>query len=91
MHANREGTNKLPIKLNAMENKLNTMICYQIGKTSRKAKTPPDDFKVITPKNLLINNQVVTNIRNPTNYPSLFRNSNLQLNFRSNIQLDLIL
>ena len=55
-----------------MENKLDTMICYQIGKTSRKAKILPDDFKVITPKNLLINNQVVTNIRNPTNYPSLF-------------------
>ena len=28
------------------------------------------DFKVTTPKNLLINNQVITSIRNLTNYPS---------------------
>ena len=42
------------------------MICWQIGKISRKAKTPLGDFKVTTPKNLLINNQAVTSIRNFT-------------------------
>ena len=42
------------------------MICWQMGKTSRKTKTPPGDFKVTTPKNPLINNQVVTSIKNLT-------------------------
>ena len=32
-------------------------------------KTSLSDFKVTTPKNPLINNQVVTSIRNLTNYP----------------------
>ena len=36
-----------------------------------KAKTPPGDFKVTTPKNPLINNQAVTSIKNLTNYPWL--------------------
>ena len=40
------------------------MICWQMRKTFRKAKTPPDEFKVSTPKNPLISNQVVTSIRN---------------------------
>ena len=40
------------------------MICWQIGKTSRKAKPLPSDFKATTPKNPLINNQVITSIRN---------------------------
>lgn len=35
-------------------------------KTSRKAKIPPDDFKVTTPKNPLINNQTVISMRNFT-------------------------
>ena len=38
-----------------------------MGKTSKK-KIPPDDFKVTTSKNPLINNQAVTSIRNLTNY-----------------------
>ena len=45
-----------------------------MGKTSRKAKTPPSDFQVITPKNPLINNQGVTSIRNFTTtlaYPKI--------------------
>ena len=37
-----------------------------MGKTSRKAKTLLGDFKVITPKNPIINNQVVISIRNLT-------------------------
>jgi len=45
-----------------------------MGKTSRKAKIPPDEFKVTTLKNLLINNQVVTSMRNITTtlaYPNI--------------------
>ena len=38
------------------------MICGQMGKTSRKAKTLPGEFKVTTPKNPLINNQTVTSM-----------------------------
>ena len=40
------------------------MICWQMRKTSCKAKT--SHFKVSTPKNPLINNQAVTSIRNLT-------------------------
>ena len=40
------------------------MICLQTGKTSHKAKTSLSDFKVTTPKNPLINNKMVTSIRN---------------------------
>ena len=50
------------------------MICWQMGKTSRRAKTLPGDFKVTTPKNPLINNQVVTSIKNLTTtlvYPKI--------------------
>ena len=50
------------------------MICWQTGKTFRKAKTPPGEFKVTTLKNSLINNQVVTNMRNLTTtltYPKI--------------------
>ena len=49
------------------------MICLQMGKTS-KAKTPPGDFKVITPENQLLSQQVVTSKGNPVSY------INLQLN-----------
>ena len=48
-----------------------------MGKTSRKAKTPPGDFKVTASKNPLINNQADISIRNLTNYPSLSQNTNL--------------
>ena len=34
-------------------------ICLRMGKTYM-AKTPPDDFKVTTPENLLLSKQVVT-------------------------------
>ena len=49
-----------------MENKFDIVICWQIGKISRKKKTPRGDFKVSIPKNPLINYQVVTSIRNLT-------------------------
>ena len=65
-----------------MENKVDTVICLQIGKTS-KAKTPPSDFKVITPKNPLLSQQAVTSKWILVPY------TNLQLNLYPNIQLDL--
>ena len=61
-----------------------------MGKISQD-KNPTNDFKVTTPKNPLINNQAVTSIRNLTNYPNLSQNTKLQLNLRSNTQLDFIL
>ena len=45
-----------------------------MGKTFRKAKTPPSEFKVTTPKNPLINNQAVKSMRNLTTtlaYPNI--------------------
>ena len=63
LHANHGGTDKSPKILNAAENKFDTVICYQMEKTSRKTKTPPSDFKATTPKNTLINNQTITSIR----------------------------
>ena len=35
------------------ENKVNTVICLRMEKTS-KVKTPPGDFKVTTPENPLL-------------------------------------
>ena len=46
-------------------------------------KTPPDDFKVITPNNPLLSKQAVTSKRIPVSY------TNLQLNSYPNTQLDL--
>ena len=74
MHANCEGTNKSPIKLGAREKTIDMVICWQMGKTFCKTKTPLGDFKVTTPKNTLINNQAVTSIRNLTTtmgYPKI--------------------
>ena len=62
-------------QITKMQRKINnTMICWQMGKTSSKAKTSSDEFKVTTPKNPLINNQAVTNMRNLTTslaYPKI--------------------
>ena len=58
------------------------MICLQIGKTYT-AKTPPGNFKVTTPKNLLLSKQVVTNKGISIPY------TNLQLNPYPNTQLNL--
>ena len=57
------------------------VIYFWIGKTS-KAKTLLGDFKVTTPKNLLISQQAVTSKRIPVPY------TNLQLNFYPNTQLN---
>ena len=58
------------------------MICLRIGKTYT-AKTPLDDFKVITPENPLLSKQTVTSKGIPVPY------INLQLNPYPNTQLDL--
>ena len=64
----------------AVENKVDIVICLQIGKTS-KAKTPPGDFKVTTLENSLLSQQAVTSKRIPVPY------TNLQLNPYPNTQL----
>ena len=65
---------KSPNKLNAVEIKLTRWFVDKGEKTSCKAKTPPGDFKVTFFKNLLINNQAVTSIKNLTTtlaYPNI--------------------
>ena len=46
-------TNKSPTKLNATENKVDTVIYLQMGKTS-KTKTLLGEFKITTPENPLL-------------------------------------
>ena len=58
------------------------MICLRMEKTYT-AKTPPGDFKVTTPENLLLSQQAVTSKGIPIPY------TNLQLNPYPNTQLDL--
>ena len=67
-----------------MQRKLNLtwVICLRMEKTS-KAKTSPGDFKVTTPKNLLLSQQAVTSKGILVPY------TNLQLNLYPNTQLDL--
>ena len=62
--------------------KVSMVICSRMGKTFR-AKTPPGDFKVITPENSLLSQQAVTSKGIPVPY------TNLQLNPYPNTQLDL--
>ena len=65
-----------------MKNKFDTVICLRMGKIS-KIKTPPGEFKVTTPENLLLSKQEVTSKGIPVPY------TNLQLNPYPNTQLDL--
>ena len=58
------------------------VICLRMGKTNT-AKTPPGDFKVTTPENSLLSQQVVTSKR------ILIPYTNLQLDPYPNTQLDL--
>ena len=58
------------------------VICLQMTKTYTE-KTPLGDFKVTTPKNSLLSQQVVTSKGIPVPY------NNLQLNPYPNTQLDL--
>ena len=54
----------------AVENKVDTVICLRMGKTS-KTKTLQGDFKVTTLENPLLSQQVVTSIGNPILYINL--------------------
>ena len=65
-----DNTNKSPIKLNVVEIKLTWLICFRMGKIYT-AKTPPGDFKVITPENPLLLKQAVTNKGIPVPYTNL--------------------
>ena len=88
----RGSTNKSLTKLNAAEIKFDTVICLQIGKTT-KGKTPPSDFKVTTPKNPLINNQAITSKRNLINYPWPIPNyqPTIEFSLQYLIELDLVM
>ena len=65
-----------------MENKIDTVICLRMGKTS-KAKTSLGKFKVTTPENLLLSQQAVTSKGIHVPYINLQLNPypNTQLNF----------
>ena len=65
-----------------MENKFDTVICLQMGKTNT-AKTPLGDFKVTTLEIPLLSQKVVTSKGILVPY------TNLQLNPYPNIELDL--
>ena len=66
----RGSTNKSSIKLSMQRKIKDTVICLQIGKTNT-AKTPPGDFKVITPEISLLSQQAVTNKGIPVPYTNL--------------------
>ena len=55
----RGSTNKSPTKFNAAENKFDIGDLFTNGENHR-GKTPPGDFKVTTPENLLLSQQAVT-------------------------------
>ena len=57
-------------QLNATEIKLIRVICFRMGKTNSE-KTPPGDFKVITPENPLLSKQAVTSKGIPVPYTNL--------------------
>ena len=59
----RGSTNKLPIKLNAAENKFDTGNMFT-NQENHRDKTLSSEFKVTTPKNPLLSKQVVTSKRN---------------------------
>ena len=65
-----------------MENKFDTSDLFTNGENHR-GKTPPGDFKVTTPENLLLSQQAVTSKGILVPY------TNLQLNPYPNTQLDL--
>ena len=60
-------TNKLPKKkkkkLNVAENKFDTDDMFMNGENYR-GKTPPSEFKVTIPENLLLSKQMVTSKKN---------------------------
>ena len=60
-----DSTNKSPTKLNAVENKFDTVDLFT-NKENHRGKTPLGEFKVITPENPLLSKQAVTSKRNPS-------------------------
>ena len=79
MHGSQYVTNQLcgsqyatqsPTKLNAAEKNLTQVICLRMGETF-KAKTPPVEFKIITPENPLLPKQAVTSKGIPVPYTNL--------------------
>ena len=78
----RGSANKSPIKL-SMQRKINWHGDLFTNRENLHVKTPPGDFKVTTPENLLLLKQEVTSKGIPVPY------TNLQLNPYSNTQLDL--
>ena len=54
---------KSPSKLNAAENKFDTSNLFTNGE-NHHGKTPPSEFKVVTPKNPLLSKQAITSKRN---------------------------
>ena len=63
---NKHGnTNKSPTKLNTIENKFNTGDLFT-NEENHRGKTPPGEFKVITPENPLLSKQVVISKMNPS-------------------------
>ena len=81
-------TNKLPTKLNAVEIKLDMVICLRMGKNF-EAKPHWVNLRSPLPRIHYYQSQVVTSIRNLTKSFSLSRNTNLQLNPYPNTQLNL--
>ena len=78
----RGSTNKSSTKLNAAKNKFDTGDLFTNGE-NHQGKTPPGDFKVTTPKNLLLSKQAVSSKGLSVPY------TNLQLNLYPSTQLDL--
>ena len=67
-----------------MKNKVETVICLQMGKTSN-VKIPPGDFKITIFENPLLSQQLVTSKEIPVPY------TNLQLNPYSQHPIGLVL
>ena len=66
----RGGTNKLPTKLNAVENKFDTGDLFSNGE-NHWGKTPPGEFKVTTLENPLLSKQAITSKWIPILYTNL--------------------
>ena len=65
----RDSTNKLPIILNAMENKFDTSDLFMNWENHR-GKTPPGELKVTTPENLLLS--IISGYKYKESYQTLW-------------------
>ena len=64
------------------------VICWQMGKTFRKAKISPREFKVTILKNPLINNQAIISMKNLP-WPILKYQPTVEVSLQYPIGLDL--